>query len=115
MLSSLPLLFRTQRVMMTMMTPRPHMVMSTTVPVLEEELHCSLGPGPWSQLSSPASRHLNKTGYVSVYKCTVRHLVTSLVEAGDRRRRLELVSPRVCDISTEVTWFRVMLSSAALR
>ena len=37
------------------------------------------------------------------------------MEAGDSRRRLELVSPRVWDISTEVTWFRVMLSSAALR
>ena len=52
---------------------------------------------------------------MSVYKCTVRHLVTRLVEAGERSLRLELVSPRVWDISTEVTWFRVMLSSAAWR
>ena len=97
MLSNFPLLLRTQRVTMTIVTTRPHMVIRTAVPVLGEELHCLRGPGSRPPHSAPASTHR----------------VTSTVEAGDRRRRLELVSPRLCDISTVATWFRVMLPSEA--
>ena len=77
--------------------------MSTTVPVLVEEVHSISCPTPLSPHSS-----LTSVTFIT-------HLVTSLVEVGDSRWRLELLRPRVWDISTEVTWFRVMLPSAAFK